>query len=57
LLHAADNLVQDSVLREALGQVRGGDYIDYFADVKRREFMEYHAAVSDFEVERYLTLF
>jgi glutamine synthetase len=57
LLHAADNLVQDDVLRAALGQVRGGDYIDYFADVKRREFMAYHAEVSDTEVERYLTLF
>lgn len=57
LLHAADNLVQDDVLRAALGQVRGGDYIDYFADVKRREFMAYHSVVSDTEVERYLTLF
>ena len=57
LLHAADNLVQDDVLRAALGQVRDGDYIDYFADVKRKEFMEYHSAVSDFEVQRYLTLF
>jgi glutamine synthetase len=57
LLHAADNLVHDDVLRAALGKVRDGDYIDYFADIKRREFMDYHSAVSDFEVERYLTLF
>jgi glutamine synthetase len=57
LLHAADNLVQDDVLRAALGKVRDGDYIDYFAGVIRKEFMAYHAVVSAWEVERYLTLF
>jgi glutamine synthetase len=57
LLHAVDNLVKDDVLRSALGKVPGGDYIDYFAQVKRKEFMDWHAAVSDAEVERYLTLF
>jgi glutamine synthetase len=29
------------VLRAALGQVPGGDYVDYFAKVKREEFNEY----------------
>ncbi len=57
LLHAVDHLVKDDVLRAALGAVPGGDYIDYYAETKRQEFMEWHARVSDWETERYLTLF
>jgi glutamine synthetase len=57
LLHACEKLTADAVLREGLGKVRGGDYIDYFAEVKRAEFAEYHAVVSDWETDRYLTLF
>ena len=33
----------------ALGQVPGGDYIDYYADTKRQEFMDWHAWVSAWE--------
>jgi glutamine synthetase len=44
------------VLREALGKVPGGDYVDYYAAVKRDEFRDYHSVVSDWEVDRYLTL-
>jgi glutamine synthetase len=57
LLHAADNLVADQVVREALGTVPGGDYVDYYATVKRDEFRDYHSIVSGWEVDRYLTLF
>jgi glutamine synthetase len=57
LLHAADELVADDVLREALGKTPDGDYIDYYAKVKREEFHTWHSDVSDWEVERYLTLF
>jgi glutamine synthetase len=57
LLHAADELVTDDVLREALGKTPDGDYIDYYAQVKRDEFRAWHSVVSDWEVERYLTLF
>ena len=57
LLHAADLLVGDDVLREALGKTPGGDYIDYYAKIKREEFQAWHSVVSDWEVERYLTLF
>jgi glutamine synthetase len=57
LLHAVDNLVKDDVLRAALGEVPGGDYIDYYAEIKRREFLEWHAEVTESEVDRYLTLF
>jgi glutamine synthetase len=54
---AVDALVADDVLREALGRVPKGDYIDYYATTKRDEFYEWHAAVSEWEIERYLTLF
>jgi glutamine synthetase len=57
LLHAADELVGDDVLREALGKTPDGDYIDYYASIKRAEFHAWHATVTDWEVKRYLTLF
>ncbi len=57
LLHAADQLVADDVLRDALGKTPDGDYIDYYAQVKRTEFHSWHSVVSDWEVDRYLTLF
>jgi glutamine synthetase len=57
LLHAADALVADDVLREALGKTPDGDYIDYFAKIKREEFHTWHSVVTDWETERYLTLF
>jgi glutamine synthetase len=57
LLHAADELAGDDVLREALGKTPDGDYADYYAKIKREEFHTWHSVVSDWEVERYLTLF
>jgi glutamine synthetase len=57
LLHAVDGLVEDDVLRSVLGKTPAGDYVDYFAEVKRQEFHAWHSQVSDWEVERYLTLF
>ncbi len=57
LLHAMDELVGDDVMRDALGKTPDGDYVDYFAQVKREEFHAWHSVVSDWEVERYLTLF
>jgi len=57
LLHAADELVTDDVLREALGKTPDGDYVDYYAKIKREEFHTWHSVVSDWETERYLTLF
>ena len=56
LLHAVDSLVTDDVLRSTLGQTPGGDYIDYFADVKREEFRKWHAHVTATELDDYLTL-
>ncbi|MBA2417313.1 MAG: type III glutamate--ammonia ligase [Geodermatophilaceae bacterium] len=57
LLHAVERLTEDDVLREALGRCPDRDYIDYFAEIKRAEFGAYHAAVSGWEIERYLTLY
>jgi glutamine synthetase len=57
LLHAADALVADEVMRQALGKTPDGDYVDYFASIKRQEFLAWHSIVTDWEVERYLTLF
>jgi glutamine synthetase len=57
LLDSTRNLQKDDVLREALGHTPHGDYIDYFVDVKQREFKEYHDRVSDWEVNKYLSLF
>jgi len=57
LLHAAERLVTDDVLRDALGKTPDGDYIDYYAHTKREEFHAWHSVVSDWEVDRYLTLF
>lgn len=57
LLHAVENLAADPVLREALGKTPGGDYIDYYSAVKEQEFRDWHSRVSDWEVDRYLTLF
>ena len=57
LSDALVELVKDDVLRQALGSVPGGDYIDYFAEVKAAEFAEYHHVVSEWEVTRYLTLY
>ena len=52
-----DELVDNAVLRQVLGKTPDGDYIDYFASVKRREFLSWHAGVTDSELDRYLTLF
>ena len=38
------------------GPTPGGDYIDYYCDVKEREWKDYHDRVSDWEVEKYLSL-
>jgi glutamine synthetase len=57
LLHAVEDLAADDVLRAALGKVPSGEYVDYYASVKRDEFLSYHAQVSEWEVHRYLTAF
>jgi glutamine synthetase len=57
LLDATRNLEGDDVLREAFGRGRDEDYIDYYIRVKQREWHTYHDRVSDWEVQKYLSLF
>ena len=56
LLHAMDALVADNVLRAGFGSGRDGDYVDYFAEVKRAEFRAVNDQVGPAEIDRYLTL-
>jgi glutamine synthetase len=57
LLEASQALERDEVLRDWLGHTGTEHYADYFAGVKAAEFREWHAGVSEWEVERYLTAF
>ena len=56
LLHACDDLVADDVLRAGFGTGRDGDYVDYFAAVKRTEFRTITDRVTEAEIDAYLTL-
>ena len=56
LLHAVDALEADPVVAGAL-DAAGPGVCAYFADLKREEFLDWHAAVSPAEVDRYLTAF
>jgi glutamine synthetase len=57
LLDAIRELERNDVLRRALGKVRDGDYIDYYAQVKRREWQAAHEQITQWELDRYLQLF
>jgi glutamine synthetase len=57
LLDATRALERDDVLREALGSCGREDYVDYFIDVKRREWRQAHDQVTEWELRRYLQLF
>ena len=57
LLDAIRAAGADPVLQDWFGQAKGESYVDYFCKVKTEEFNAYHAQVSDWERQRYLTLF
>ncbi len=57
LLDATRELERDDVLRKALGSTRDGDYVDYFIDVKRREWQAAHEQITQWELDRYLQLY
>ena len=57
LLDATRELERDDVLRAALGSCGREDYLDYFVDVKRREWQQAHNQVTEWEIKRYLQLF
>jgi glutamine synthetase len=53
LLEAVDALAADPLARSVLGD----DMFRAFLDFKRREWADYHNHISDWELERYLTMF
>jgi glutamine synthetase len=57
LLHAAQALTGDAVVRGALDAVGGADVSGYYAAAKREEFLAWHCRVTDAEIEQYLTAF
>jgi glutamine synthetase len=57
LLDAVRELERDDVLRAALGSCGREDYLDYYARIKRAEWEESHAQVTEWEIRRYLQLF
>ena len=44
-------------MRKAFGTTRGGDYIDYFIECKRREVRAAHEQITQWELDRYLQLY
>jgi glutamine synthetase len=57
LLDATRELEKNQPLRAAFGKTRGGDYIDYFIECKRREVQAAHEQITKWELERYLQLY
>ncbi|HEY1519018.1 MAG TPA: type III glutamate--ammonia ligase [Solirubrobacteraceae bacterium] len=57
LLDAVRELEKNDALRAAFGKTRDGDYVDYFAKVKRREWQAAHEQITQWELDRYLQLF
>ncbi len=57
LLDATRELERNDALRTALGSTRGGDYVDYYITVKRREWQAAHEQITQWELDRYLQLF
>jgi glutamine synthetase len=57
LLQATMELERDDVIREALGEARNEDYVDYFINVKREEWNRYHEQVTPWEIKEYLMRF
>lgn len=56
LLHAVEELIKDKVVRGGLDAAAEGDPVsEYFAKVKREEFLTWHSQVTDWEVKHYLT--
>jgi glutamine synthetase len=59
LLHAVDGLAANDVVSGCLDAAAGPAHqvAEYYREVKRAEFMSWHAQVSDWETDRYLTAF
>lgn len=50
---AADALEKDEVIKNALGM----EYADYYIQVKREEWRNYHLSVSQWELDNYLEVY
>ena len=50
---AADALEQDDIIKHALGTT----YADYYIQVKREEWRDYHLSVSEWETDNYLEVY
>ncbi|HXD66069.1 MAG TPA: type III glutamate--ammonia ligase [Solirubrobacteraceae bacterium] len=57
LLDATRELEVNEPLRKAFGTTRGGDYVDYFIECKRREVQAAHEQITQWELDRYLQLY
>jgi len=57
LLHAAEALAGNPVMQQGLGHTGKEFYSDYFAKVKMEEFRQWHCTVTEWETDRYLSLF
>ena len=57
LLDATRELEKNEPLRKAFGKTRGGDYLDYFIECKRREVQAAHEQITQWELDRYLQLY
>jgi glutamine synthetase len=57
LLDATRELEKCDVLRRAFGAVRDGDYIDYFIQIKLKEWQMAHEQITQWELDRYLQLY
>ena len=55
LWEAANELQQNDVMRKAMGSGPHGDFVDFFAEEKRKEFALYHNQVTQWEIDNYLT--
>ena len=56
LLEATRELEHCHVMRDALGKGRNQDVVDWYVEIKRREWNRYHEQVSPWEVTEYLSL-
>jgi glutamine synthetase len=55
--NAIEHLRTDEELRAAFGQTPHGDYVDYYVAEKMAEYDDYHAVVTRWEIDHYLTRF
>ena len=56
LLDACAHLRGDAVLRDWFGNTGTEDYVDYFAKIKKAEFKAAHEQITQWELDRYLSI-